>query len=72
VILGWDQPATRESQAGPIGVTQEHGIQALGKRHFPVMTTDSRHDLPIAPNLLDCNFTVAAPNTAWASLSISC
>jgi transposase InsO family protein/transposase-like protein len=25
-------------------------------------TTDSRHDLPIAPNLLDRNFTAAAPN----------
>ena len=45
---------------------QEHGIQARGKRRFRVMTTDSRHDLPIAPNLLDRNFTVAAPNTAWA------
>jgi putative transposase len=45
---------------------QAHGIQARGKRRFRVMTTDSRHDLPIAPNLLDRNFTVAAPNTAWA------
>ncbi len=45
---------------------QVHGIQARGKRRFRVMTTDSRHDLPIAPNLLDRNFTVAEPNTAWA------
>jgi putative transposase len=45
---------------------QEHGIQARGKRRFRVMTTDSRHDLPIAPNRLDRNFTVAAPNTAWS------
>jgi putative transposase len=45
---------------------QEHGIQARGKRRFRVMTTDSRHDLPIAPNLLDRHFTVAAPNTAWS------
>ena len=28
-------------------------------------TTDSRHDLPIAPNLLDRNFTAAAPNRIW-------
>jgi putative transposase len=47
---------------------QEHGIQARGKRRFRVMTTDSRHDLPIAPNRLDRNFTVAAPNTAWSRL----
>jgi putative transposase len=45
---------------------QAHGIRARGKRRFRVVTTDSRHDLPIAPNLLDRNFTVAAPNTAWA------
>ena len=35
---------------------QEHGIRARGKRRFHVMTTDSRHDLPIAPNLLNRNF----------------
>jgi putative transposase len=44
---------------------QEHGIRARGKRRFRVMTTDSRHDLPIAPNLLNRNFTVSAPNQAW-------
>jgi transposase InsO family protein len=44
---------------------QKHGIQARGKRKFRVTTTDSRHDLPIAPNLLDRNFIVAAPNMAW-------
>ena len=41
---------------------QQHGIRARGKRRFRVTTTDSRHDLPIAPNLLNRNFTVAAPN----------
>jgi transposase InsO family protein len=45
---------------------QQHGIQARGKRRFRVMTTDSRHDLPVAPNLLNRNFTVAAPNLAWS------
>jgi transposase InsO family protein len=30
-----------------------------------VRTTDSRHDLPIAPNLLDRNFTATAPNRIW-------
>ena len=45
---------------------QAHGIRARGKRRFRVVTTDSRHDLPIAPNLLDRNFTVVAPNTAWS------
>ena len=45
---------------------QEHGIRARGKRRFRVMTTDSRHDLPIAPNLLNRNFKVSGPNQAWA------
>jgi putative transposase len=44
---------------------QKHGIRARGKRRFRVVTTDSRHDLPIAPNLLNRNFTPAGPNQAW-------
>ena len=44
---------------------QKHGIHARGKRKFRVTTTDSNHHLPIAPNVLDRNFTVAAPNQAW-------
>ncbi len=44
---------------------QQHGIRARGKRRFRVMTTDSRHELPIAPNLLNRNFSPAAPNQAW-------
>jgi putative transposase len=44
---------------------QQLGIRARGKRRFRITTTDSRHDLPIAPNLLNRNFTVAAPNLAW-------
>ena len=31
---------------------QQHGIRARGKRRFRITTTDSRHGLPIAPNLL--------------------
>ena len=45
---------------------QQHGIRARGKRRFRI-TTDSRHGLPIAPNLLNRNFAVAAPNRAWTS-----
>lgn len=40
---------------------QLHGIRAKGKRRFKV-TTDSRHDLPISPNLLEQQFNVAAPD----------
>jgi transposase InsO family protein len=45
---------------------QQHGIRARGKRRFCVTTTDSRHNLPIAPNRLNRNFAPAAPNQAWA------
>ena len=45
---------------------QRHGIKARGKRKF-VVTTDSKHDLPIAPNLLARDFAPAAPNQTWSS-----
>jgi len=35
----------------------------------PVRTTDSRHGLPIAPNLLDRNFIAAAPNRIWLDVT---
>ncbi len=43
-----------------------HGIKAQGKRKF-VVTTDSKHKLPIAPNLLNREFTVDAPDRVWTS-----
>ena len=45
---------------------REHGIRARHKRRF-IVTTDSKHKLPIAPNLLDRNFAPAAPNRVWTS-----
>jgi transposase InsO family protein len=44
---------------------RHHGIRAIMARPRRVRTTDSRHDLPIAPNLLDRNFVAAAPNRVW-------
>ena len=41
---------------------QEHGIKARGKRKF-VVTTDSKHNLPIAPSLLQRTFTASAPQS---------
>ena len=35
-----------------------------GRRRTP-RTTDSRHDLPVAPNLLDRHFTAERPDTVW-------
>jgi putative transposase len=44
---------------------RRHVIRAITARARRVRTTDSRHDLPIAPNLLNRNFTAAAPNRVW-------
>ena len=45
---------------------QQHGITARGRRKF-VVTTDSKHSLPIAPDLLQRDFTADGPNTKWTS-----
>ncbi len=43
---------------------QHLGLKAQVKRHFRV-TTDSRHNLPVMPNLLARDFTAIAPNQKW-------
>jgi putative transposase len=44
---------------------RHHGIRAIMARPQWVRTTDSRHDFPIAPNLLERNFIANAPNRIW-------
>ena len=44
---------------------REMGLQARRGRRRPPRTTDSRHYLPVAPNLLDRNFAVERPDTVW-------
>jgi transposase InsO family protein len=44
---------------------RRHGIRALARRRFRPTTTDSRHALPIAPNLLQQEFAVSEPNRVW-------
>lgn len=45
---------------------KEQGLKARWKRKF-VHTTDSRHDLPVAANVLDRQFNPAAPDQFWAA-----
>ena len=40
---------------------QQHGIKAKTKRKF-IVTTDSRHNLPVAPDLVQRRFNPEAPN----------
>jgi putative transposase len=42
-----------------------NGIRAITAKPRRVRTTDSRHDLPIAPNLVARDFTAPAPNRVW-------
>jgi putative transposase len=43
---------------------KQHGIAARHKRKFRA-TTDSRHKLPVAPNLLEQNFVAERPDQVW-------
>ena len=43
-----------------------YGIMARYKRKYKT-TTDSRHTLPVAPNLLKRQFNVNTPNQVWVS-----
>ena len=45
---------------------RDNGLQARQKRRFK-RTTDSEHAWPIAPNLLDQDFSAATPNEKWSA-----
>ncbi len=42
------------------------GIRARTKRRFKI-TTDSKHKLPVSPNILARDFTAPAPDTVWVA-----
>jgi putative transposase len=62
--------ATLRAEGCRVGVNRvarlmrHHGIQGRHKRRVP-RTTDSKHSLPLALNLLDRQFTAPAPNRVW-------
>ena len=63
----WRELAARGIRAGKERVRRMMkacGLRARGKRRFKA-TTNSAHDLPVAPNLLARNFAVDAPNKVW-------
>ena len=47
-------------------IRKKLGLRCRQKRKFKA-TTDSKHRLPVAPNLLDRRFAVTAPNKAWVT-----
>jgi hypothetical protein len=45
---------------------KQHGIWARTKRKFVVVATDSKHSLPVAPDLVQRRFNPVAPNQLWS------
>lgn len=43
---------------------KKHGIKSIRRAKWKA-TTNSKHSLPVAPNLLNQNFDVKDPNTVW-------
>jgi transposase InsO family protein len=43
---------------------KQNNLRAKAKKKFKA-TTDSKHNLPVAANLLDRDFTATAPNQKW-------
>lgn len=56
-------PASRERVAR---LMSENGIRAKHKRRYKA-TTDSRHALPVAPNLLAQDFKTSRPDQTWTA-----
>ena len=44
---------------------REHGLNSRMRQPFRVVTTDSRHRHPVAPNVLQRDFQASAPNQKW-------
>lgn len=66
----WDQLHNKEqvrcSENRVARIMRISGIVAVQKRKFRV-TTHSKHDHPVWPNVLQRNFTVETPNAVWVS-----
>jgi putative transposase len=48
-------------------IMRDYAIQAKQTRRFRPVTTDSRHNLPVAENVLQRNFVAPRPDQAWVA-----
>ena len=55
----------RHSRRRVARLMREMGLAARRGRRRAPRTTDSRHDLPVAPNLLERDFAADRPDTVW-------
>lgn len=47
-----------------VSLMKKAGVSVTHRKKFKI-TTDSKHNLPVAPNLLDRNFNVDRPDPVW-------
>jgi len=62
----WPTTASRWAFTESDEFARRLSLRCKQKRKFKA-TTDSNHALPVAPNLLDRQFVVAAPNKTWVT-----
>jgi putative transposase len=55
--------AVNEKRVGRL--MREHDLQSRLRRRFRIVTTDSKHAHPVAPNVLARDFEATAPNQKW-------
>ncbi len=46
---------------------RDNGLHAKAAKKYKATTTNSNHSLPVAPNLLEQNFTADVPDQKWVS-----
>lgn len=63
--------AALRAEGKPVGKTRieklmrANDLKAISKKRVRIITTDSKHNLPVADNLIDRNFGALAPNEKW-------
>jgi putative transposase len=64
-------PEVSEALGRPINhkrigrLMREHDLSSRKRRRWRVVTTDSKHAHPVAPNVLERDFEASAPNQKW-------
>ncbi|MEM7399728.1 MAG: IS3 family transposase [Pseudomonadota bacterium] len=61
-LRGRGRPVSRKRVAK---LMKANNLRPPGRKRRIPMTTDKRHGDAVAPNLLDRNFEIAAPDTVW-------
>jgi transposase InsO family protein len=64
VLKDLKEQGQRVSEKRIARIMREKGISAIVKRRFK-LTTQSSHNLPVHPNLLNRDFSITEPNRVW-------